>query len=396
MQSFETFFKSRIALVVALAGIATTSHAQTLTAIDFTGNVSATDKDWFYRNADGSSRPNGGGVHPPVEILTGRSDVKGVVYQLGATIGIRFRLRNDSRATFKGTFAIKGATLGGGTFQNSVNLGGQGSKSISIAPGTTIEVAYSLSKAPSTLNVGKLSLDFAVVDANGKTVFSTKGPTPVVDFGTVLSAPIAPMNVPWTNLVYVGNVCGAGSSSADYVTKGIDLNVNRNLGIQYSDGGATIWTVPSTGKFRLSAFIKASKRNANCTDVANLVSLINRSIGISATPIQLRANGPSAFRTNPICLIGADANDPANYKSTDWQYHQVALLSDGVHDACGSFYFDLSGRLYGYPAAGWPINDYWQKKAGTYFLGLVDGPKGSRTSSPVARSTQNAPFSGVQ
>lgn len=86
---------------------------------DYSGNIQATDRVWFYLDEYADPQTAGGGVHPGVEYdirdypySRPGPQVSGVVYVLGETsIQVAVTIRNDYGEPVTGSFSVEGARL---------------------------------------------------------------------------------------------------------------------------------------------------------------------------------------------------------------------------------------------------------------------------------------------
>jgi hypothetical protein len=198
------------------------------------------------------------------------------------------------------------------------------------------------------------------------------------------SAPQAPMNTPWVEVLdYAVDWTGGDSTLTDCLR---DLTTGLFDSGLFKYTGNTKWTTGTDNKtFLLSDFLNTTgQQEGNCVDVSDYLTICANALGLNLKVARYYSDpgyGPyyNCFYTNYLCPIGKDASNNSNYSPYYWGLHQFAFSNGGsgnVYDPTAAFYYNLSGTVYKQCPYNWPWTGYWQ----TYPYGLVNDPY---SSSPV-------------
>lgn len=187
----------------------------------------------------------------------------------------------------------------------------------------------------------------------------------------LLAQPMAPMAMPWVEVVDYAAAWAAGESTpagtATQLRAGLngigdldgDVDYDPSsfyLGEIVQDGGENKWVL------LLSSFLEDLRSvndiELNCYDSAYLLKTFAAAIGVSLEPVLIMydrttQDGCYMFRTNHIDPIGNGSGDPAqppeNCGPTVWVAHVVTSLDDGVEPV-----FDATLDLDGDGSPGSP------------------------------------------
>jgi hypothetical protein len=354
----------------------------TVSKIDYTGNVAATDSAWFYHDIDGNLIAEGGGSFPAVEHDHTRLphvDVDRIVTLRTATsVQVSFTVYNPNSRSVTAHFKFENALFRRTTStQADVSLGGSLDEDNITVPGTgSFTRTITLTGFPTVVCAGDIYAELTVTSPDCGGILPDTGP--LQHIYRVNSQPEPPMETPWTEVLdYSCDFADGKSDSADctkWCAKGL-----FNAGLFLYDASTSRWIEMSgaeSGKFKLLAFAGTTTwpAAADCRDVSAFLQLCATSLGCDCTLRQVwtgqASNGVIVpFRTNPIKGIGL-----GSYTNTVWNFHQVLLLDDNVYDACSAqqkLWSDASA--YNDVPTGWPQGGYWQSANGNTFVGLVDG-----------------------
>ncbi|MBX3117767.1 MAG: hypothetical protein KF784_01785 [Fimbriimonadaceae bacterium] len=395
-------------IVVGLVSLSAISFAQRTPGIklvekDYTNNVTATDRFWFYLNSDGSIQNplTGGGAYPGLEMDGNRAfQITKVVYVRGTDIQVSLKFQNESTVAAVGNLHINAARLiidlpTNPPTQQLVNLGVPSASAISISPypGTTT-VNITLTNVPNYVAKGQLQIN-AVIYSNvgvqhaGEPGARSWGGPSWQDWETFYytdATPVGLQSVPWTDLLDYSCLWAYGQTGEANVCHDLTFGLFWSKRWIYDPSGNYFWqdwmygSNPHVIYNLFDALNSTSTVNMDCRDAAGFNTLCMASLGHSSTPIRLKVQIYPVFWTNPVCGMGNDASVDYNpisgaptYVEHPFGFHQVTRISNGVYDAAVAQKFDLTGATYRNPPAHWVTAGYWQTQLGGSSLGLVAG-----------------------
>lgn len=143
---------------------------------------------------------------------------------------------------------------------------------------------------------------------------------------TLLAAPQAPMEKPWSSVLEKACVWAAGQSTDENVLNDLTTKLYTISGLTYNKDQTHYFHDLNKNRFifELHDFLY-DWNDADCQDVSMFLSILSSSIGGSLTQTK-RIEG--FFETNIINPIG-----PVEWVTKLWHFHQVGWL-DNVYDAC--------------------------------------------------------------
>lgn len=358
---------------------------------DYTGNVAATDREWFYKNTDGTNKPAGGGTFNSLELLAGRSfQVPDVVYVRGGTATIRLKLQNISGTSVNGTLTVSDARLrlvhpGSSDTYHNLSVGGSGVSMYFPASGSD-EATITVSGLPNTVGQGRLEIKAYVTATDtqyqGEVIWGDSSTRSSWEYMFITDqTPAGLQAVPWTEILAFTCGWADGESGQSQVVGSCTYGLYWGDVFAYNIGTLgtpTVW-VDLDSKMRLrdllNSFFQSGIRKGSCIDVSGFLNVCASALGHQGENKQLiyvvdgSSESSALFLTNLVCPIGSNAIDEDNYYHLGFTMHQQFWIGSSVHDAALGFRVDLSGVDYKEPAIWWNMPNYWQ----VYALGVARG-----------------------
>jgi|GEM_PF-5353937 len=366
---------------------------------DYTGNIRATDRMWFYKDANGNNLPNGGGQYPLIEVPEnnnlGITSTK-AVYVRGDDVVVKVKLKTYLGApdAVVGTLTVDQAKYVSNGTENSISVSGPGTVSVPGSGGSQ-EITLTFSGLPNFVSKGQLKFRYFVT----LTQASGTNPTGYIAWGQTSSAALWPdtlyitdqtptglQTVPWTDLL--GFSCSWAQGQTGMTNVRNQLAYGIYWGNWVYSANSPHYTTYVNGSFQNQRFNlkdcleEISNENMDCQDFSNLFSL--SAMGQGHSPAIKRViipGGDPAFKTNKTCPSSLIPTIPSMYSQYVFNFHQIAFLS-GVVDTTSAHWTDSNGSLYQYPPVGWDLLSFWQVPQLNYFLeyrGLVFGPPNATT-----------------
>lgn len=352
---------------------------------DYTGNVTATDRNWFYKNPDGTTKPAGGGVYPSVEISDDgdpSNDIQKVVYVRGnsVVVDIKFKDYFNTPGTINGSLTVSDAKFVVDGVEHSISVSGPGSVSIP-GNGGSQTVTLTFAGLPNYVAKGQLKFKGEIVLTSavgiypvGYRAWGDSGVHQTLETVYITDqSPTGHQSVPWTDLLDFACGWAKGESGNTAVASSLTYGLYWSSLFAYNLGSPGIlpqyWDYQYDGKFKLkkviSDWLTPGASGANCVDVSFALQLLCQSVGVAASSKQLFVYDMSSdsivpFLTNPLCPIGSDATDSNNYWQIAFTMHQQVRLGNHVYDAAIGLHYDLSGSVYKEPVFNWWEASYWQ------------------------------------
>lgn len=395
------------------------SWASTIGLVErnYSGNYSATNRFWFYKNLDGSSRPDGNGQYPDLEWQSGRGENFPVVLNRNGTATITLKFYNPQFFAQTGTLQINGARLRipgkvVQTWPSSGSLPPDQLKGLYIAGGGQLSfpaedyksVTVTLSGIPNYVTRGTLEVD---AEITGQAQWTTGGYAAWEGLYVVTSTPQALQAVPWTDLLDYSCDWAHGEAAPTQVAKKITFGIfwndkgDGNTDFEgdewiYSGSGVWFWD-PYYNVYDLSKRLGSpSSVNMDCRDVSGFNLLANSAVGVTASCTKLK-EPYSTIVTNEICPMGSNASILAYYDPIEWTFHQIMTVDTLAHDAAAAQWRNLSGGSYRNPPANWPVLGYWQTPySNPVFIGLVDHPGYESVSTPTSVVVTTVVLQGIK
>lgn len=198
----------------------------------------------------------------------------------------------------------------------------------------------------------------------------------------VYDSPRDQMNQPWLGMLQRACAWARGESTPDEIARKVVFGFYYSQEAAY-DRTVNNYFIPDTGRYLLKAWLSHSgPRVMDCKDVAGLTSLLLKAVGLQSEPEvwgefsgDYDNNGNPIFLdflTKPLCGIGSDSDDPANYNVYTFTHHAMVSLHNGNYaDAAAAqqYHFSTFGGYWN-PPCDWPFTGYWH-------IGLVVLPNPS-------------------
>ncbi len=409
LRTADAVVASKLGLVfalVALGGAAEALQPLTIVRVDYLANIPMTDRNVFPAvfplvERDYWSLP------VPVEVVT---------YRRTDTIGVRITVYNSNAVPTLGTFVFNDAKYAWREIEYAL---GSYTQSITVPALGTADVTVTLNGMPNFVADGTFFANVDIVPTSGafmdsslwERIFLTE------------ALPTGLQAVPWLEVLsdacsWAGGQAGGQAAVARDVTFGLYWSlvfVYYGYAPQYYSAdvvdGQVVYLLKKLFEDRASPPLLWAY--GDCQAVSGYLHIALASVGLGSALEKEWPTGRSGLWTNPICPIGSGGSaPPANYASTAWVFHQVALFNGNVYDSCAAQVYDLSGAVYANPPSAWSPNGYWQTPNPSWpgppgapyrFWGLVDGymvvdesfdppqvyPVPSQV---VGRTAQNAPI----
>jgi hypothetical protein len=332
-----------------------------------------------------------------------------VVYVKGSNISIKYRIRNRSGNLLHVTFKFEDPQYVRANFPNQpISLGGAGTQTFELAAGATHDVTVTVTGMPGYVTYGELKAKINLESENGG--IHSDGPSDLEQVFLTDSQPLAPISVPWIEVLLDACSWADGQSGAE------DCTYYCTFGLYWSTAFAYHGQNPSyiqmlsfsserylLSKLFQNRYAPPGQVSGDCQDVSGYLFLSTGAIGVSlSTQQQWPELGP--MRTNEICPIGSDGSNQLYYDPTLWNFHQICIRSGLAYDACAAQIYDPAGNAYMNPPAGWTISAFWQTPNPNWgqpgntkpqYFGLVDGYDG-QPSGPIDRSPNDISIIEVQ
>lgn len=393
-----------------------------VSATDYQNNIPATDRFWYFRSSTGEYITEGG-QHPAIE-FDSRSQpveggvfppVQGVVYPKNDTVTVRLRIRNENNKAVNVSLKDCGSELTADNYPYSWTLGTLGPDGTITIPANSdstwieFDALYSMY----CVNLGNFSLGSSFY---AKFIDEPPEASPKVNrfsahtcrLYTVDSVPVGLQSVPWTDFLElsckwaqwqedesdVSNLLTAGARFSNH-DNGAEFVYNSNLfdGLpsQYVQGtGRTslyrtfrVSVQPTVYEKRLdligflTKIYSSAQIDMDCRDFAACIALARESQGYHSKQLFHAPANYDEFVTSPLNPAPYPAF--ASYQPTVFSFHSTAATIDetNMFDASNCYELNLMNDTYYWPAAWWPLPDYWQKQSVlAYYLGLVRGVPG--------------------
>lgn len=379
---------------------------------DFTGNITATDRTWFYLNQNGTPKPAGDGIYPSIEVSDDgipSNDIDKAVYVRGSSITLVVTLKTytNNPDSVNGTLSLSDAKFVTSGTEYACSISGPATVSVPGSGGTQ-NITLTFTGLPNFVAKGQLKFKSFVT----LTTPSNGQPTGHIAWGTSASSVLWPstiyltdqtptglQTVPWTDLLDLTCTWAHGYSGLTDVRFRLAFGLYWN-GNRWNYSGSGVWFWKFGGQYDLKGALNspALGGNMDCRDFSGFYVLAAASQGHAAhlTILEGDYSGlPGGLKTNHISGSGNDATQFFTYTRTTWNFHQVAVLS-GIVDAAAAHWLTPSGVTYKNPPAGWSLSNYWQVQNVTSygdFHGLAYGPIAS--TSPTALSVHQSTTSLV-
>jgi hypothetical protein len=187
----------------------------------------------------------------------------------------------------------------------------------------------------------------------------------------VVADPVKPMSPVWTEVLDDACTYAAGASTEADVFDLCTFYLYHSFKLAYTGKRVYYYDEEKSG-FWLSRMVDDGRvpgsdaLAADCRDTSAYLKLLLKSLGYEAGLLRLFAvpDVVAPFVTNPVCPIGSESSEPANYYSTVWNFHQVStrvgIGPNRVYDACLAMKWTLTGGPYWNPPRDWPHGGYWQ------------------------------------
>jgi hypothetical protein len=384
---------------------------------DYSGNIQASDRNWYYLNSSGQPLNDGGGEHPSLEYdarPSGRRpgpNVAGVVYGRTATsITLSVTFYNGRNQSLSGTLTWQAARLrvpapNPPTGQTTpeweyINLSVAPSQPQSVslgALGGTQTFSLTLSGVPQHVLLGALELKYNLPLQEQEGLQGNNGSGGNFHewewVYKVAATPIGLQAKPWTD--FLNYTCRWAYGSTDETS----LRENMTTGMHYSrrsrhhrlryDPRAAwqYFKLNSSGgytKYKLKKFTtnldQLQWEEVDCHHFAQYLRLSMASHGATATAEEFQAihQGQEVdMLTNKLCLAGLDSTILSNYTEETFNVHVVTIVNSSVFDASSSYLKDWTGSNFMNPPANWQTNSWWQNVVSGVPCGLVKWPIGN-------------------
>lgn len=365
--------KGLLVAILLACGSAFAVPPQSVVKEDWGGNLPATNKDFF---------PNS---FPTIEVNVPNPMAPAIVFKRGATATLKLTWRNPVNASDSGTFVISNVRFvrnNGQVIPLTVNGGSSHSEPVSIPPLATYDTStMTIAGLPNYVTKGSIQYVVQVLSPFGLTGGGGRGYNTYLTYDT----PVGHQQIPWTNMLSLSCGWADGLSTPSAICQAATFGLYYSQQFYYTGqpGLPPSW-ITQQDKFKLTDFFNTpGYKSGNCSDVAafNLLSFASLGIVTNTTLLEAPA-GP--FVTYPVCPIGSDSTNLANYFRIRWILHVVCVNPGSLdtYDACTALVTDLFGAGYQNPPAGWFLGTggYWQKNSGIpspMFYGLVSRYAGS-------------------
>ncbi|ARU40162.1 hypothetical protein CCB80_03020 [Armatimonadetes bacterium Uphvl-Ar1] len=349
---------------------------------DFTGNITATDRTWFYLNQNGTPKPAGDGIYPSIEVSDDgipSNDIDKAFYVRGSSITLVVTLKTytNSPDAVSGTLSLSDAKFVTSGTEYACSISGPATVSVPGSGGTQ-NITLTFTGLPNFVAKGQLKFKSFVT----LTAPSNGQPTGHIAWGTSASSVLWPstiyltdqtptghQTVPWTDLLDYSCLWAHGQTGEVLCSKKVTLGLYWSQQIAYNIGTENIDSeyvdYDVDGKFKLKNllddFSQVGASPANCVDISYAVMLACQGLGVNASCKRIREIENRDFLTNPICPIGSDATNTSNYRHVSFSMHQQTRVLSNVFDGALALVYDLSGANYKNPPANWDVFQYWQK-----------------------------------
>lgn len=265
---------------------------------DYTGNYTATDRFWFYKNLDGSAQnPEvGDGVYPSLEYEAGRAfQVPGVVYSRGTSLAIALKFKNIHPNTITADLDFtdfrlvvpKGPNRPSVTY---ITLIPPVSQQFTVAGnGGTTTVNITVSGIPNYVTLGTLEWKGTCKAVSGVRPGTNLWAQPIgwaswEKLYLTQGTPTSHQDQPWTDLLDISASFAHGENTVDGVAWKSTFGLFFSQIFAYNLGTQDIpsaW-VDNNGKFKLKELLaRTTPADGNCVDVSFFSSLDAQFTGIA-------------------------------------------------------------------------------------------------------------------
>lgn len=368
---------------------------------DYTGNHTASDRFWFYKNLDGTPQnpANGYGYFPSLEYEAGRSfQIPGVVYTKSSPITVSLKFRNVHPNTITANLnftAFRLAVPPGPGRPNTtyITLSPPSSQQFTIAGnGGTAIVPITINGLPSYVTLGSLEWQGTLTAVSGVKSGTVLWNQPIgwATWESIFITDISPTSTqatPWLDVLrYACSFAHSFSGQVD-VARNLTQNFFEHPGWTYNPAVTQFWLTPNlsdqlsstTHEFALLGCTTVLDTGSNfelgCPDVSGFLQIMSNALGHPGQSLRAVHSGAFidvdvfgdpfintiGFTTNKLYRKGGSGvANPSNYNREFFSYHQYVVLGGKVYDATTAHLRDLSGANYYQPAKEWSVPAYRQ------------------------------------
>lgn len=361
---------------------------------DYTSNIRATDRDWFYKDANGDNLPAGGGQYPLIEVPENNTlgiDKTNAVYVRGNNIVVKVKLKTylNNPNSVVGTLTLDQAKYVSNGTENTITISGPSTVSVPGSGGSQ-EITLTFSGLPNFVSKGQLKFRYFVT----LTQPSGSNPTDYIAWGQTSTAAVWPdtfyitdqtptglQTIPWTDLLYYSCTWAHGKVGVTDVSWELTFGTFWNSPIIYSQSNHGYFESIQGDEYRyhrsaaLDDFYSLGLAEMDCQDTSGFLHQLEQSQGFSPTIVRIKYSGGRGLSTNYICPIGSDATQLPVYIPYIFGGHQMIILT-GAIDPTFAQYRTPAGVDYYNPPHDWAFSFYLQNFPYYYpspIYGLVFG-----------------------